>query len=353
MAERIGLDDYIADLPYKFGYELNDHVVLVGTNENMNPLVTGAIPWDKVSSRDDVYTATEQCVEALQSTQSQNILIIGYGPDGDDHAQRVRDAVTDTMPDAMAVIEMHVNDGQYQITRPSELRTEPATVPEPRPETLLAGHQAPASSETDLQARYDPLPEPSYPTLDADTATQLDDTPPSTRADIATRYLTQLADRVSPDSTRQQSILAYAMTTDDNVRDAVMVTAIDDPPKTETLVQLYRGAPDHQRPTLATTAATVIFANGDSSTRTEAALRHGDPDAQLTQLVTVATRSGMPPQPFKQVLKTPTDLAAADNAWKTQRIVNPPSRAHQPKPQQRNQQADRDPPGHRDRGPER
>src|SRR5699024_1813400 len=151
---------------------------------------------------------------------------------------------------------------------------------------------APASSETDLQARYDPLPEPSYPSLDSATAAQLDDTPPSTRADTATRYLTQLAARESPDSTRQQSILAYTMTTDHNVRDTVMAAAIDDPAKTETLVQLYRGAPEHQRPTLATTAATVIYASGESSTRTEAALRHGDPEAQLTQLVTTATRAG-------------------------------------------------------------
>lgn len=133
-----------------------------------------------------------------------------------------------------------------------------------------------------------------------------------------------------------------------------MTTALDDPAKTETLVQLYRGAPDHQRPTLATAAATVMYANGASTSRTEAALQHANPDEKLTNLVTLAARAGMPPHQLKQAMKeTPADLTSADNAWTAHRIVNPPSRAHQPKPQQRNQQADRDPPGHRDRGPER
>lgn len=120
------------------------------------------MPVDSLETRLQAELDTFTRGPVIHWLETQPDIIIGDGPDGDARAHQVHQAVTTAMVNPPRMIEIHVNDGQYQITRPSELRTEPATVPEPRPETLLAGNQGPARSEADLQTRYDPLPEPSY-----------------------------------------------------------------------------------------------------------------------------------------------------------------------------------------------
>ena len=320
---RAGLGEYLASLPYQFGYELDNHVVVIGLGES-SPKLSAAFEW---TDNRELIEQSEAFVAGftppMQKENIDSLLIVGYGPEGQERAQAVAATVeaSSATPPRIGVVE--VDQDHYRHIAP--MASDRIRLPEPMPEIIVEGKVAPEVSPGALEATYAPLPQPTYPELDRATAARLDDCPPSVRADIGRRYLDQLADYQTPQHRRPelQSTLAYVTHTDKQVRDAVLVHSLGDRAKAEALVGLYRGAPESYRASVVPTAALSTYVAHDGGTRrAQAILEHGDTDNALTDLAHTGIRLGIPPREMHRALSTQPDaevFEAADQQWRASR----------------------------------
>lgn len=320
-----GMGEYLSSLPYQFGYQLHDHVVVVGLADSV-PKVSAATEWDSGRGHVEQSEALVAGLNPLVSREKiDSLLIVGYGPEGHARAQAVADAVeaSSTTPPRIGLIE--VDQDHYRHISPME--SERISLPQPMPEVIISGQVAEVSPAA-LEATYAPLPQPTYPEVDRTTAGRLDDCPPSVRADIGRRYLDQLADYQTPHHQRPelQSTLAYVIQTDKQVRDAVLTHSLGDRAKSEALVDLYRGAPETYRTSTVPIAALSTYIAHDGGTRRASAiLQHGGADNELTALTTTALRLGIPPRDMQRALTTHSEADVfehADREWQASRSAS-------------------------------
>ena len=84
---RAGLGEYLASLPYQFGYELDNHVVVIGLGEG-SPKLSAAFEW---TDNRELIEQSEAFVAGftppMQKENIDSLLIVGYGPEGQAPAQ--------------------------------------------------------------------------------------------------------------------------------------------------------------------------------------------------------------------------------------------------------------------------
>lgn len=317
------LGEFLAGIPAQFGYAMNDdHVVAVGISREGRSGPYIVAEWDLSTARevDLAGNIAEHIARIAKANPTYDrFVLVGYGPEGADRAGLLRTAVLATvkMPEPIVV---HVNGNAWRLQIGEDTWTPAADLPDVSAQVVLAGLLAPVASRAELAARYEPLPTPTFGSINQRDAAVFESSPPSFRAEVATAALDKLT-RPALDEPYQMAVLAHLTTTGPKaVRDAVMLAAAADVEHVAALVRAYQGAPEDMRPTMAAAAGTAMFLYGGGSVEMETILSHADRTggaAHLTQLVSMSKRIGLNPHELRAQLVTLTKpaLEEADTLW--------------------------------------
>lgn len=308
---------YVAQIPYTVGHHLTGDEVVVGFfGPDKQAIVHGALQWEDDIDTRDVVTHFQRSLQDVGPVAQ--VFVVGYGTHGGDRAELLAEQIEETL--AVASTPIHVHDGTWRsVEDPAGPWSSPLPIPQPAPDTVVAGMRAPAASREELLASVTPLSEPLFGPLDRAKAQYLTTVSPTTRADLAVAALDHIAAGRIDDPTHLQS-LAHLITTDIAVRDTVLAVAIDQSPhhdRVEALVRTYRAAPPRQRPILATTAAAAAYLAAWHPPLIWGMLQHADPASRLTHLITAALRAGANPVPMRSGLTEAASdgLRQAESAW--------------------------------------
>ncbi|TDE88182.1 DUF4192 family protein [Occultella glacieicola] len=319
----ISLGEYLATLPYQVGYELTDqHVMLVGEIGD-TPVVSASIEWH--SDRSDVHQAeglAAQLLPVMQRNGATGLMLIGYGNDGATRVEALADAITASSATPPAITLVEVDNDRFRVRDELDPDWSKWGTVSPPPIELIVegGWPAPAATREEVMERYAPLPQPTFTTLAPSEARRLDDLLPSLRAEIATRTLSRLTDDPTIHDPKAFATIAHLIQGDRAVRDAIIVDAARPPARADTLIRLYRSAPQELRPELAATAATALYLSGSTTLEPTAVLAHADPPNRLAYLTKAAIETGAPAEQLLTGLSASVvqGLAEADHQHESQ-----------------------------------
>ena len=330
MTDPLPVSHYLASLPHQVGYHLDErHVVAfaVSKDDHVGPLA--AIQWDTsaLSERALTEEVAASLARVARDSQHEQFVIVGYGPEGAERAQRLSDALLATA-DLPEPVHVHVDQGTWRVQPPDSLEWSPAVaLPDVSAQAAIDGTPPPAASREELAQRFEPLPQPLYGDISQQDAALFADSAPSFRADVAIRSLHHLAEPGQGDDRDRMATLAHITTANPRaVRDAVIKSAAEDPARTDALVRTYRAAPHEHRAALASSAAAAVFLNGGQPPAVEAILKHADrtgPNANLTRLTEASKQQGRDPHEIRRTIShtVPTQLDRDDAKWEQSRAT--------------------------------
>lgn len=330
MTQEISVDRYLALLPTQFGYELDHrHVVVASFGKNRAAGPAMVITWDTTSaSRQDLAERDAGYIASFLESGHDRLLIVGYGPEGDDRAHYLATSLEATVQTPFPQPSLaHVAEGGWSLNVRGRW-SPPRPLPEVTAEHVLAGLAAPARSVEDLAARYAPSPTPLFDVGAHGRDLKLFDTSPSMQVEVATRILDQLT-TPGPDEPSKMSTLARIITAGPvAVRDAVFLAAAATPQRVDALVRTYRGAPLPLRAPLASCAAAAAYLGDAHLPAVHALLEHADRGGRHARMTTLieagANDATIDRRAIYASLAAVCDnaLVDADAQWEAERAKN-------------------------------
>lgn len=255
--------------------------------------------------------AMAQRLAAVNADQDQVVFVVGHGPNGELHADRVIDEIRPVLPAGSSVMGLH-HDGVAVSSRTGSRPWLPAGPPaDVSAQMVSMGIPAPAASRAMSDRMWHPDPVPGFPSLPADERAALAAAPPSKRAAVAVELLTDLSrgDAADPATTRSRVAGLFSSNTQHWVQDHVMMTAAtaDTPALADELRQLYVQAPPEDQQSIAGTAALTAFAQHENSQPLRAIRDQIDdhgPSANDLPMIDALAAGGTQPGDFRTMLRT-------------------------------------------------
>ncbi|NIZ91758.1 DUF4192 family protein [Kineococcus rubinsiae] len=319
--ERLDGDTFVADLPGQIGYQPAPGAVVVSAFSashrfQFNAVVDLPEGGDRTALLQDV---AAQLRRPQREYETAMIVLTGYGPAGDVNAAQLRTALTDGPTHVFYLA--HIEGTRVRTLAHDDVAwSSSRQLPDTAARTVLRERATPAANREEFSARYAPLTTATFTALRPDQADAIGvHARPSLRADVAARYLDQLAQARGSDPAKQ-AVLAHLVTVDLTTRDAVLVAAATDSARVTALIDVYRGAPPELRPACASAAAAAMFMDGAPLSAVSSVLAHADrtgPNASLTGLVEAAAHAGLNGHQLRAAVTADfTDtLRVADERW--------------------------------------
>lgn len=302
--------------PWLAGYEMgNDDVALLTFTDNGDALqisTSAILPIDQTGEDfEDIAQAMAQRLSTTNADPNQVVFVVGHGPNGDLHADRVINSIRPVLPTTARLVGLH-NDGEAVSSRIGERPWLPAGPPaDVSADMVSMGIPAPAASRAMSDRMWHPDPVPGYPGLPADERAALNAAPPSKRAAVAVELLTDLSrgEVLDPATTRSRIAGLFSSNTQHWVQDHVMMTAAtaDTPALADELRQLYVQAPPEDQQSIAGTAALTAFAQHGNSQPLRAIhdqIDENGPSANDLPMINALAAGGTQPDNFKSMLRT-------------------------------------------------
>ena len=350
---RADLPNEIAALPpWLAGHEMADDDVAILTfapdGDTMQVAASAVLPVNEINPQeyDETARVLAQHLSAATSDSAPAVFIVGHGPNGFDHAERMMRAIDPELPTGSAVIGLH-NDGETvsarTLTRPWLSVGPPADV---SAEMTAQGVPQPTASREMSDRMWEPDPVPSYPPLPAHERAALNAAPPSKRAAAAVELLTDLAEGKAQDVPLTQSRVAGLMSSPSQgwIQDHVMMTAAtaETPALADELRRLYVEAPPRDQQSIIGPAALSAFTQHATTQPLRAAREHIDengPSGHALPLINAIAGSGTNPKELQASLRNVHQRlfddgvpAQRDSAWQEARSQGPGPATKNPTP---------------------
>lgn len=349
---KVSLPNQIAALPpWLAGYEMGpDDVALMTFSDEGDAMQISAsaiIPLDQTGDDFDAITQTTARTLITNGTDPvPTVFVVGHGPNGDMHADRVMDTLRDSLPSSSLMVGLH-HDGVAVSSRMPNRPWLPAGPPaDVSAEMVGMGIPAPAASRAMSDRKWQPDPVPGYPPLPAEERTALGGVPPSKKADVAVEMLTDLSRGHFQDVPTARSRIAGLFTSDDHhwVHDHVMMTAAtaETPALADELRQLYIQAPPEDQQSIAGTAAIAAFAqhgNSQPLRAVRAQIDENGPSSHDLPMIDALAAGATQPSDLKTMLGTVHQRliedgvpAQRDADWQRTRPAGPSAPSSRPEP---------------------
>lgn len=332
--DAMSVGDYLASVPYTLGWQPGDEHLVVGvvySDGQVGPLAAMHWPAGR-TTRDAAEALAAGAVRIAAVSDARRLVVIGYGPAGDERSAAVADAILGSA-DVDTPVTATVRGDVWQAMLPDGRWIEPRPLP-PAAWAVAAGLPAPAATREAAAERVQPLPQPLFESgvlMTPFSETTFAASSPVSQATAARHYLNELAEPAGEQRTFAMRVVAAAANAYPEVRDDLLIYASGDPARLDALVRVYQASPPDARPGVATTAAAAACVGGQPTHVVQTILKHADhtgPNARLTQLIALTADAHIDGRALRGALEpgAASALIDAEHAW--QREVGDTVRTH-------------------------
>lgn len=328
---QVPLDEYLASLPYRAGYELTSkHVVVVPLDGAGTPRVMAAFEWNTGRSTDhEAQFVTTHLAGPMNQETPDVLLIVGYGPQGATRATALGQAMLGSVSPKPGLLLVHIEGDQIRTSHTAGLSWEPSRRLPAAALAIAEGLPAPADDRAAVAARYAPLDAPGAASVSKSQAVRLAMTAPALRAEILTRAIDHLSVPGQGEDATKMGLVAHLIGTDVLMRDVAIAHAGQSLARADALVRTFRAAQPAQRAPVSAAAAAATFLAAGTPVAVEALLNHAQPSARdrsLGQLIRMTQVAGLPPAPLRAALVGDVDksVSSAEEAWQASTVLASP-----------------------------
>jgi hypothetical protein len=342
--------DLASAVPYLVGYRPSDEQFVVAGLAGGTVAVMACASWEP--SFDDVDGAWSRTAlkggvvyitDAMEPAEPDSYIVLGYGPQARDRALLVGGQIEELTGQHVWQISVEP-DGVVARFEPQDMdwSTYPIVPDKVEAELVYMGIPAPTQTRDEMIERFTPYPEPRWEPLPLPEQLRIEESLPSARAAEAVQLMADLKAPGPGQDPLAQGRLAHLMRSSKDVRDAVLVDAVDNV-SGATLLELYRGAPAEYRDVTAAVASVTMYIEEGKNIGAAEIISHVSPTSDqgaLADMMTSAVDGGLPPRVLREVMTydtTPT-LQTADSRFLTERTQQALAQAQdslaRPAPQQ-------------------
>jgi len=298
-------------VPYLVGYQPSDEQFVVAGLADGAVAVMACASWEP--SFDDVDGGARSALkggvvyitDAMEPAEPDSYIVLGYGPQGRDRAVLVGGEIEELTRQHVWQLSVEP-DGVVARFEPEDMdwSTYQMVPDKVEAELVYMGIPGPTETRQDLLNRFVPYPEPTWEAVPPAEQVRIDESLPSARAAEAVQLLAGIKANTVGDSSAAQGRLAHLMRSSKDVRDAVLVDAVETV-SGAALLELYRGAPIEYRDVTGAVASVMVYIEEGKNIGAAEIISRVAKDSEqgaLADMMSSAVDGGLPPRMVREVM---------------------------------------------------